>query len=61
MRVVTIACFKAEGKQPCLKDKFASLAIISAKTDEHNFMREVGMKSKGHDLPGMLESKKIGA
>ena len=57
MRGVTIACLKAEEKQPCLKDKLASLAIMSAKTDEQDCIKEVGMKSKGQDLPGMLESK----
>ena len=53
---MTIACLNAAGKRPSVNDKFASVEIISEKTFEHDLMREVGMKSSGQDLPGILDN-----
>ena len=48
-----MACLNIAGKQPSVKDRFASLENSSEKTSEHDFMRDVGMKFNGQDLPGM--------
>ena len=58
MRGVTRACLNTEGKEHCWNDKFASLAMISEKTPEHDLTREVGMKSRGQDLPGIIERRR---
>ena len=52
-----MVCLNIAGKQPSVKDRFASLEIISEKTSEHDLMRErdVGMKSNGRDLSGMSD------
>jgi len=41
------------GKVPHVKEILANLAMISAKTESHCLMSEVGTKSNGDDLPGI--------
>ena len=53
---MTNARLNDAGKRPSVNDRFASVEIISQKTFEHDLMREVGMKSSGHDLPGILDN-----
>ena len=45
MSGVTCATLKDVGNTPSLKERLASVAISSEKTDEHDFSKEVGMKS----------------
>jgi hypothetical protein len=49
---VTIANLYLEGNEPRLKERLASVAISSEKTELHDFMRDVGMKSRGDDFGG---------
>ena len=41
------------GKVPHVKEILANLAMISAKTESHYLMSEVGTKSNGDDLAGI--------
>ena len=52
---VTKACLKEDGKTPSRKDKLARCAIKGAITAEHDLRRDVGTKSDGDDLQGILE------
>jgi len=40
------------GKVPRVKERLASLAMISAKTESHCLMSDIGTKSNGDDLAG---------
>ena len=51
----TAASLYAVGKVPWLKERLASLAIMSEKTESQDLIREVGIKSSGEDLAGMTE------
>ena len=46
------ACLKQAGKQPSRKERFASSAINSAKSAEHDLTRDGGTKSTGDDFGG---------
>jgi hypothetical protein len=50
---VITAVLNVVGKQPSLKERFASLAINSEKTEGQALRRAVGMKSMLEDLHGM--------
>ena len=50
---MTAAHLNLDGKTPSENDKFESLAIISEKTEEQCFRRDVGIKSTDDDLEGM--------
>jgi hypothetical protein len=45
-RGVTDAILKIEGKTPWLKERFASVAMISEKTELHDFSNDVAIKSQ---------------
>jgi len=51
-KVVIAACLKQTGKQPLLKERFASSAINSAKTAAHDLTRDGGTKSIDDDFNG---------
>jgi len=50
---VITAVLNEVGKQPSLKERFASLAINSEKTEGQALRREVGTKSMLDDLDGI--------
>ena len=45
-RGVIAACLKQAGKQPSLKERFASSAINSAKTAAHDLTKDGGTKNR---------------
>ena len=51
-RPVIAACLTQAGKQPLLKERFASSAINSAKTAAHDLTRDGGTKSTDDDFGG---------
>ena len=50
------AILKLDGKTPCVKERFARWAMSGEKVEEHNLIREVGMKSRLEDL-GWVECR----
>ena len=50
---VTAAALNLAGKVPSEKERFASLAMSSEKTDGQSLSKDVGMKSTEDDLDGM--------
>ena len=53
---VTCAVLKPVGKVPSEKVRFVNLAMIAAKAPPQSLSKEVGMKSRGDDLPDNDES-----
>ena len=49
---MTWACLREDGKEPSEKDKFARVAINSEKTQEHDLISDVGIKSIDEHLAG---------
>ena len=47
---------KLDGKTPCTKERFARWAMSGEKVEEHNLIREVGMKSRLEEL-GWVECR----